>query len=604
MVLFAFVLAALAYLWNESQPLHITNKIESSYDFIIVGAGTSGSVLASRLSEDEGVTVLLLEAGDDASCYSEYSIPYRTLALQAAHKADWNDFTTPQTAACQAMRDKRCRLMRGKLVGGTSSIDCMTYVRGSRSDYDRWAMKYGCAGWSYNDVLPYFIKSQHNTNTEFSQSGYHGSGGPLIVSDIKPTSLHEALIVAAEELGHKAIDINGRSQLGVMHLQSTAKRGQRVSTARAFLHPASHRQNLNIATLATVNKVLFEGKRAVGVVFERNAAVLTVRANREVILAAGTIGSAQLLMLSGVGPKEHLTSLQIPIVADLPVGSGLQMPVGFVSSEFMLKEPIAVTDFKAKSVLTMMDYYLFGSGYMSCPCHLEGSLFTQVADNSSDALPDVEIRLLNTLLGNSPESISQFADINNFNQHVVELFHGNVNMQDGLSLMPVVLHPVSRGVVHLQSSDAHSSPLIDPQLLTASQDIRTAIEGVRVAEKFASTVMFKSLGAKLLHRMHPMCNKLDAGSNAYWECYIRHTAFPIVQRMSGTCRMGPSSDPQAVVDTQLRVLSVDGLRVVDASVMPEIVSGDTNVAVVMIAERAADFIKGMITVTPVNFTAV
>lgn len=595
-------LALVGYYWNGSFLEKIQERTDPVYDYIIVGGGSAGCVLASRLSEDPNIKVLLLEAGEEESKFSRLvDEPYSALSLRTNSHVVWNDSTVTQKHACQSMRDKQCRLTSAKILGGSSSIDCMLYIRGSRHDFDKWETM-GCSGWSYENVLPYFMKSENNVNNKFVQSGFHGKGGELMVSDVRATSLSEAFVVAGEELGFIGLDVNADNQEGFMHTQATTSRGRRVSSSKAFLLPAMARPNLHVATQAHVNKIIIENKQAVGVSFARNGSVVLSRARKEVIVSAGAVGSAQLLMLSGIGPKKHLDKLKIPIAADLPVGSHLQDHMAVVSSEYLLKEPIAITEFKVRSFWTSMDYFLFGTGYLSSPCFVEGTAFFQSKTQPKDEKrPQIQLHLLNTVLGNSPNLVQNFVQLSNLDPKIAEHLHGNLDLKNGLTLLPVLLHPKSSGTVRLQSSDPKDRPVIDLNALSHPDDVKTLIEGIRYAERLSGTNMLRLLGAQLLGRVHPACSSETYGSNSYWECYIHHNAFPL-SHLTGTCRMGSSTDPAAVVDPELRVIGIEGLRVVDASVMPETISGSINVAAVMIAERAADLITRRVTVRHANVT--
>lgn len=325
-------------------------------------------------------------------------------------------------------------------------------------------------------------------------------------------------------------------------------------------------------------------------------------ANREVIVAAGAVGSAQLLMLSGIGPRAHLEQMKIPVISDRPVGSNLQDHLGVVGLEYLMREPIAITEFKVRSFWTSMDYFLFGTGYLSSPCFVEGTAFFRSKNQrKAEKSPQIELHLLNTLIGNSQDLVETFIRLINLEPKIAGYLHGNLDLKNGFTLLPILLHPKSRGTVRLRSKDPNDRPLIDLNALSDQDDVNALIEGIRHAERLSGTNMLKQLGVQSLARAHPACSNETYGSGSYWECYVRHNAFPL-SHLTGTCRMGSQSDSTAVVDPELRVIGVDGLRVVDASVMPEIVSGAINAAVVMIAEKAADLIKGQVTVHRANVT--
>ncbi len=362
------LLACTIHIWYRRPianplPTKIQETLDKEYDYIIVGAGSAGSVLANRLSEDEHRSILVLEAGPDDAGYSDIHIPANVANLFNNPEVDWMYKTNPQKHACLSMENKQCAWPRGKVLGGSSSLNGMVYIRGSPYDFDRWE-EMGAKGWSYKDVLPYFKKSELNNNPAFAAEETHGINGPMQVSDAIPVDLDSVYLKAGKELGFEIGDANGRKQeTTIMRTQLTVSRdGARQSTATAFLRPAQHRENLHIATMTRVTKVLFDGKRAVGVEFVRNNVKGRVRALREVILSAGAVGSPQILLLSGVGPRKHVESFGITVVADLPVGDNLQDHLAVWSPEFTVEGTSSVRMEYIMSPKEDLKYKLFGTG--------------------------------------------------------------------------------------------------------------------------------------------------------------------------------------------------------------------------------------------------
>eukprot|EP00105_Crassostrea_gigas_P022108 XP_011441494.1 PREDICTED: glucose dehydrogenase [FAD, quinone]-like [Crassostrea gigas] len=337
-----------------------TVSLNATYDYIILGAGSAGCVLANRLSEDPKSSVLIIEAGGSEDDNFNMSIPIASGLLQKS-KQDWKFLTVPQKNACMAMVEKRSAWPRGMVLGGSSSLNNLQYVRGSRHDYDRWA-KEGCKGWSYKDVLPYFIKSEDIQIPELQNSEYHGKGGYLTVSDGTSTSLNKNVYEAGmEEIGLSITDCNGKSQIGYCRSQETTKNGERDSTAKAFLRPVMGRKNLHVSINSYVTKILIKDKKAVGVSFIRDNRKHVILAKKEVILSAGSINSPQILMLSGIGPKKHLEEKGIPVVADLPVGDNLQDHI-MISIDFHDNTSSAITKDKIMAPSNLIQYFLFKKG--------------------------------------------------------------------------------------------------------------------------------------------------------------------------------------------------------------------------------------------------
>jgi choline dehydrogenase len=517
------------------------------YDYIVIGAGSAGCVVAARLTEDPATTVLLLEAGgpDDRP---EIQIPYAAWSLQRSD-VDWGYSTEPQ-----AHLDQRLIYWpRGKVLGGTSSINAMVYMRGHRQIYDDWRAA-GNKGWGYDELLPLFKRSEHQAR---GAGEHHGVGGPLHIADQRDANaLSCAFVDAAQELGFALNqDFNGPEQAGFGFYQVTQKEGQRWSAAAAFLKPALQRPNLTIATYAQATRLLFEGRRAVGVAYLQHGEARQALANREVILCGGAINSPQLLLLSGIGPADQLRALDIPVVEDLPgVGQNLQDHLD-VAVAYRCTEPISVGTIYAAAEL---EYRYFRKGPLASNGPEAGGFLTTRADQLA---PDLQFHF-------SPGWSVGFG---------TDRPEGH-----GFALWPALVLPESRGYLALRSADPLAPPLIQPNYLASEADIEVLVQGVKIARKLAKTQAFAPFtGASIQPRD-------VVQSDADIRAYIRANASTVYHPV-GTCKMGV--DPLAVVDPQLRVYGVEGLRVADASIMPTIVNGNTNAPAIMIGEKLAEILK-------------
>ncbi|XP_070535706.1 alcohol dehydrogenase [acceptor]-like [Ptychodera flava] len=541
---------------------------KQTFDFVIIGAGSAGCVLANRLTEDEGISVLLLEAGPEDT-KPEIHIPMAQ-GFNLGTELDWQYKTVPQKHACFAMKDNRAIWNKGKVLGGSSSINGMQYVRGCKEDYDSWA-RLGAEGWSYDEVLPYFLKSENNTNEEYLKTEYHNKGGPLTVSDVTPTcKFSQVVMEAAKELGLPVKDVNnGIDQIAFNYFQATIKDGKRCSTAVAFLNPAKMRANLTVwtETLATIIRIVFEEKKATAVEFLKSGENDIVYVNKEVIVSAGSVASPQLLMLSGVGPKAHLEEMGIPVLCDLPVGENMQDHImiimrnhgsgGGIAKDCLTTNAIEVAGFiKTKEDIPWPDIQVFYSPFYNFgPNEKEISNY---ADEFDEALEFTE----------SKEKIAE---------------------REGLHFMPGLLHPKSVGDLKLKSRNPLDDPLIDPHYLEDPDDVKTMIGGVRFIQKLTGTKAFRDFGITPTYFKFDNC-PYEVDSDQYWEHVVRHLTLTI-WHVCGTCKMGAKDDRKAVVDPSLRVRGLDNVRVVDASVMPHITSGNINAPVIMIGEKGADLIK-------------
>ncbi len=529
--------------------------MKASYDYIVVGAGSAGAVLAGRLSEDPAVKVLLLEAGPkDNSFWIHLPIGYGKTMW--SKKYNWCFHTEPDPG----MNNRKIYWPRGKTLGGCSSINGLIYIRGQREDYDHWA-ELGNNGWSYDDMLPYFIRSERNQR---GASEYHGGDGPLSVSDIEAKNeLIEAFIEGAGESGvPRTNDFNGESQEGAGYYQLTTWKGWRWSTAKGYLKPARNRPNLHVETNAQATGLILEGKRAVGVKYKQGGTLHEAHATGEVLLSAGALQSPQLLQLSGIGPGAVLQEHGIPVVHELPgVGENLQ---DHLQIRATYEATIPTTNDQLNSWAGQaklgMQWLLHRSGPLAVGINQGGCFMRALPDEAKT--PDIQFHVA-TLSA--------------------DMAGGAVHPFSGFTLSVCQLRPESRGHSHIQSSDPLVPPAMVPNYLSTDLDRRTAIASLKAARAIANSTSMKPYVKREI-KPGP-----DATTDEELLEFTRNNGATIFHP-TGTCKMGVDSDPMAVLDERLRVRGIEGLRVIDCSAMPTLVSGNTNAPAVAMAEKAVDMI--------------
>ncbi|XP_073835211.1 glucose dehydrogenase [FAD, quinone]-like [Musca autumnalis] len=559
-----------------------------TYDFVVVGAGSAGSVVASRLSENRQWKVLVLEAGDNPPQESE--VPALSIAIR--HNQYVYDYYTQANArSCKAFKNNQCYWPRGKTLGGSGAINALMYLRGNRRDYDIW-LEMGNPGWGYDDLWPYFEKSTTPPPSPRQNKSCPCSRGYIGIRDFQHINNEAFRVVykAAEELGQPVFEHFGKDNyVGYSSVQGTVEHGKRTTTAKGYLTPASKCSNLQVIKNAHVTKLNFDnkGQRLKSLTFsiKQRRRPLTVRVRREVILSAGSIDTPKLLMLSGIGPREVLTPLHIPVLQDLPVGRNLQdhvFNVVFAKFNGSRMQPLETLDM-------VYQYLLYRNGSLASIDSMSLVGFIDVLDKPYKNYPDVQI--IHRAFSQGDDRIfKNFLDSTDMLEEYKKYLLQVVGENSLLLFLTLVSHPKSRGTITLNSRSHKDPPKIDANYFADPEDMDVMLKAMAYLEKFVNTSVFRERQGELVHLPIKECDQHEFKSEKYWRCYSTYMSTTCYHPV-GTAKMGPVDDGSAVVDPRLRVKGVHNLRVVDASIMPTIPGVNTNGPTIMLAEKASDLIK-------------
>ncbi|XP_067634957.1 glucose dehydrogenase [FAD, quinone]-like [Eurosta solidaginis] len=552
------------------------------YDFVIVGAGSAGSVIASRLSENPNWKVLVLEAGGDPPTESE--VPALFYALEHTN-GTWNYWTEHSDKACLAWTKSRCYWPRGKMLGGSGAVNAMLYVRGHRGDYDGWAQA-GNTGWGWDDVLPYFERSVQPSGSKEQPQGY------VTLNDfpVHDEDIEQMIFQGAAELGLARVrEFAEGSEIGYANLPGTFQNGKRSTTAKSYLSTVSKRANLHIIKNARVTKLNFDeiGRNVRSVSFTlQSKHEMNVNIGKELVLSAGAIETPKLLMLSGVGPAQHLNQLKIPLINDLHIGDNMQDHV-YVMTFMKLNEHKARAWTTLDSLDSIYNYLIHEKGPLSS--HNTVSLTGFINTLKKSAYPDIEYHHFIIRRGD-------FAGLNIFltGLSINEQFRAQLlkalETSDILGVYNILLNPKSIGNIRLRSSEFIEPPIIRHNYLTEPEDEATLLRAIRFQERVLNTLAYESMNANFLLPTIDECDVYELRSDEYWSCYIKYFSTTLYHPV-GTVKMAPEMDETSCVNPRLRLNDCNNVRVVDASIMPKIPSANTNAATIMIAEKAADFIR-------------
>ncbi|XP_070498421.1 glucose dehydrogenase [FAD, quinone]-like [Chironomus tepperi] len=567
-------------LWPEDYgPTAFNNPTAlNNFDFVIVGAGSAGSTLANRLSERSDWNILLLEAGGDPPIESQIPAFY-PFVMNTSYTH--NHFGTKSPKAGNGFKNGPY-VASGKMLGGTSSVNVMLYVRGVPEDYNEWNV----TGWSFNDVLPYFKKSEDNK--DFPSNKYHGTNGPLSVKYFGSTpEISTVIFSGINEIGYKKLDdFNQDQHIGFVESQGTLINSERCSTARAFLSPIKNRPNLKIIKNARATHLIMNNLKVDGIKFLLRGRSMKVRARKEVILSAGAFESPKILMLSGIGKSVDLKPLNIKQELDLPVGYNLQDHViSLLNFNFLKSAP--PTDKISNYFDSLYAYLNTRTGpFSGVGCfNILGFINT---DNKTSNVPNIEY--MHFCFLKEQNNVDRILPNLGFDDQILSTVYKTIKEAPMLSAAPILLKPKSRGTVKPRSRNIFDNPIINFNYFDHNDDLIAMVKGIKEYRKLLNTLSFKQIEISDVRMSFPECDKLAFDTNSYWLCYLKYMSSSASHPV-GTCKMGEKSDSSAVVTPELKVKGIKGLRVIDASIMPSIIRGHTNAPTIMIAEKGADLIK-------------
>ena len=546
-----FVSKTLKFWYEELSDTKIRNG--SEYDFIVIGAGSAGSVIASRLSEIPTVSVLLVEAGSQET--QLYDIPLFAVFLQAL-PVSWRDSTEPSKQYCRAFKDNSCKWGHGKVMGGSSTLNFQVATRGHPLEYDKWVTM-GNEGWGFNDILKYFMNIENYTGYSPLQNlDIRGKNGPISVTNSAyQGSTGEAFINAGKEMGYENLDYNGYEQISFSRIQTTTKNGERWSANRGYLHIARHRSNLVLSRNSFVEKILIDPdtKTAYGVQFTKgffSSHRYIAKAKKEVILCAGGINSPQILLLSGVGPKDHLKEMDIKVLHDSPgVGENLQDHIGVNGITFIVNvtDTIVTPNWVRPWDNTISDYINHRTGQLSYNS-IQALAFVNVADPSArTGIPDIELLPTDVSIFNDPVAYKIYG----MKEELMAEYR-DYYLKNTVTIFPILMEPESKGTIKLRSKDPTVRPKLVPNYLSSENDIKTMLKGVRMTLKLEETEAYKKIGARRITKPVLGCEDYKYDSDDYWICHMRYFTFTF-WHFAGGCKMGPANDSMAVVDPRLKV---------------------------------------------------